>query len=72
MSHAGASGTLDTIITWRLVPEEGGTRLELVQEGFDLDSPLGRQALAGMKPGWPKVLDRLENVLASGAGATTA
>lgn len=58
-----ATGTLDTIITWRLVPEGGGTRLELTQEGFDLASPVGRQAFEGMKPGWPQVLARLEAVL---------
>lgn len=56
-------GRLDTVITWRLVPEDGGTRLELKQEGFDLASPMGRQALEGMKPGWPKVLERLGAVL---------
>ncbi|MBV9772529.1 MAG: SRPBCC domain-containing protein [Gemmatimonadetes bacterium] len=58
-----ATGSLDTLITWRLLPEEGGTRLRLTQEGFDLDSPLGRRALEGMRPGWPKVLARLEAVL---------
>ena len=59
-----AAGKLDTIITWRLVPEGTGTRLSLTQEGFDLDSPMARQAFEGMKPGWPKVLARLGEVLA--------
>jgi uncharacterized protein YndB with AHSA1/START domain len=58
-----AAGTLDTVITWELVPEDAGTRLKLTHQGFDLDSPLGRQALEGMKPGWPKVLARLEAIL---------
>jgi uncharacterized protein YndB with AHSA1/START domain len=58
-----ATTSLDTIITWRLVPEGTGTRLELTQEGFDLDSPMGRQALEGMKPGWPKLLARMASVL---------
>jgi uncharacterized protein YndB with AHSA1/START domain len=58
-----AAGTLDTIITWQLVPEGPGTRLELTQEGFDLDSPMSRQAFEGMKPGWPRVLERLESLL---------
>jgi uncharacterized protein YndB with AHSA1/START domain len=58
-----ATTTLDTIITWRLVPEGGGTRLELMQEGFDLDSPLAKQAFEGMKSGWPGVLARLEAVV---------
>jgi uncharacterized protein YndB with AHSA1/START domain len=59
-----ATTSLDTIITWRLVPEGSGTRLHLRQEGFDLDSPMGRQALEGMKPGWPKILARLDAALA--------
>jgi hypothetical protein len=46
------------------VPEGSGTRLHLRQEGFDLDSPMGRQALEGMKPGWPKILARLDAALA--------
>lgn len=58
-----ATTTLHTIITWEVIPEDGGTRLRLTHEGFNLDSPMGRQALEGMKPGWPKVLARLESVL---------
>src|SRR5262249_18432087 len=58
-----ATGTLDTIITWRLVPEGAGTRLELRHEGFDLDSPMSRQAFEGMRPGWSNVLARLGEAL---------
>jgi uncharacterized protein YndB with AHSA1/START domain len=58
-----AATTLATLITWRLEPEGGGTRLHLRHEGFDLSSPLSRQAFEGMKPGWPKVLQRLDRVL---------
>lgn len=60
-----ATDTLDTTVSWELFPEGSGTRLKLTHEGFNLDSPLGRQALEGMKPGWPKVLARLESVLSS-------
>jgi len=56
-------GRLDTFLDWRLAPEGEGTRLTLTHEGFDLDSPMGRQAFEGMKPGWPKVLARMESVL---------
>jgi len=56
-------GRLDTFLDWRLAPEGEGTRLTLTHEGFDLDSPMGRQAFEGMKPGWPKVLARMECVL---------
>src|SRR6478735_6432930 len=55
-----ATGTLDTIITWHLAPEGDGTHLTLVHEGFDLDSPLSRQAFHGMGSGWPKLLERLD------------
>jgi uncharacterized protein YndB with AHSA1/START domain len=63
LAYRFAIGTLDTSITWRLLPEGAGTRLVLKHEGFDLDSPLARHALEGMKPGWPKVLARLDTVL---------
>ena len=58
-----SAGRLDTIVTWRLAPEGAGTRLRLTHEGFNLDSPMGWQAFEGMKPGWPRVLARLEMVL---------
>jgi len=58
-----AQPTLDTIITWELAPEAGGTRLTLTHEGFDLDSPVGRRAFEGMKPGWPGVLDKIATTL---------
>ena len=57
-----ATTTLDTTITWELAPEGDGTRLTLRHEGFDLDSPMGRQAFEGMKPGWPGLLARIETV----------
>jgi uncharacterized protein YndB with AHSA1/START domain len=71
-----ATGALDTIITWRLTPEGSGTRLTLTHEGFDLESPLSRQAFDGMKSGWPRVLERLEalhrSVSTAGSGAIGA
>lgn len=47
-------------ITWRLEAEGMGTRLHLEHSGFDLDSPMGRQAYEGMSNGWPSVLARIE------------
>jgi uncharacterized protein YndB with AHSA1/START domain len=58
-----ATGSLDTMITFRLEPEGDGTRLIFVQEGFDLDSPMGRSAYEGMKPGWPRILAKIADVL---------
>ena len=63
LKYRFAAGTLDTIITLQLTPEGRGTRLTLTHEGFNVDSPLGRKAFEGMKPGWPKVLARLETAL---------
>jgi uncharacterized protein YndB with AHSA1/START domain len=60
-----APGRLYPIITWRLAPEGTGTRLTLTHEGFDLDSPMGKAAFEGMKPGWPNVLARLGEALAA-------
>ncbi|HKU38334.1 MAG TPA: SRPBCC domain-containing protein [Polyangiales bacterium] len=57
-----AIGVLDTTITWELTPHGSGTRLTLTQSGFDLDSPLGREALEGMGAGWPRLLERLATV----------
>jgi uncharacterized protein YndB with AHSA1/START domain len=34
-----ATNSLDTIISWHLVPERGGTRLYLRHEGFDMWIP---------------------------------
>ncbi len=64
LQYRFAAGSLDTIITWRLAAEGTGTRLSLTHEGFNLDSPMGRAAFEGMKPGWPAVLDRLGVLLA--------
>ncbi|MBW8886530.1 MAG: SRPBCC domain-containing protein [Fibrobacteres bacterium] len=56
-------GTLNTFITWRLAAEGAGTRLKLIHEGFDMDSPMGRMAFEGMGAGWPKVVAHLATVL---------
>jgi uncharacterized protein YndB with AHSA1/START domain len=62
-SYRFAEPTLNTTITWELAPEGGGTRLTLIHKGFDLDSPVGRRAYEGMKPGWPGILARIATVL---------
>lgn len=65
LRYTYGEGGLDTTITWRLVPEGTGTRVLLVHEGFDLDTPVGRQARDGMGHGWPTVLGRLGPVLSA-------
>ena len=71
LKYRFATGTLNTTIAWELSPTPGGSRLILVHEGFDLDSPMARQAFEGMKPGWPGILQRLGTVL-DGAFEVTA
>ena len=63
LSFSFAPGALNSTITWRLVPEEGGTRLSLEHKGFDLASPPGKTAFHGMSSGWPTVIDRLQATL---------
>ncbi|MGW8401850.1 SRPBCC family protein [Streptomyces lydicus] len=65
LRYSFAPGSLDTTITWQLLPEGTGTRLLLEHAGFDLDSPLGKAALEGMGRGWPDVLQRIEPALAA-------
>ncbi|WP_330186122.1 SRPBCC domain-containing protein [Dactylosporangium sp. AC04546] len=63
LRYSFAEGSLDTTLTWRLEPEGTGTRLFLEHEGFDPDSPLGRQALEGMGNGWPAILANMTRAL---------
>ena len=69
LKYLFATGVLDTVITWRLTPEGSGTRLTLIHEGFNLDTPMGRQAYEGMKSGWPNVLTRLAATLSMASHA---
>lgn len=62
-SYRFAEPTLNTTITWQLAPEGEGTRLTLIHQGFDLESPVGRRAYEGMKPGWPGILERIATIL---------
>jgi len=64
LAYTFAEDSLNTTITWRLVSEGIGTRLFLEHSGFDLDSPLGRQAVEGMGNGWPSILRHMGSALA--------
>ena len=52
---------LDSVVTWTLTPVAGGTRLTMVQTGF---LPEQKLAYHGARAGWPRFLDKLEDVLA--------
>jgi uncharacterized protein YndB with AHSA1/START domain len=49
---AWRGGTVDTTVTWTLVPEGTGTRLFLVHDGFDPDDPVDQMARRTMGSGW--------------------
>lgn len=59
-----AEGMLDTTITWELEATANGTILHFEHAGFNLDTPLGRQALEGMGNGWLSLLTRIDQILA--------
>jgi uncharacterized protein YndB with AHSA1/START domain len=46
-----AASVLDTVVTWTLTPQGGGTRLELEHSGF---RPEAAQAFAGAGLGWQR------------------
>jgi uncharacterized protein YndB with AHSA1/START domain len=50
-----------TVVTWTLTPTTAGTHLRMEQSGFRPDQP---QAYQGAKYGWPRFLDKLEEVVA--------
>jgi uncharacterized protein YndB with AHSA1/START domain len=58
-----AGGTLRTIVTWTLDATDGGTLLRLEQAGFRVRDESAREA---MHRGWPRVLERLAEVVAEG------
>jgi uncharacterized protein YndB with AHSA1/START domain len=45
-------GTLDTTVTWRLVPEGTGTRLLISHDGFDDTDPAQQAAMRILGGGW--------------------
>ncbi|MEU8314558.1 SRPBCC domain-containing protein [Micromonospora sp. NPDC048169] len=66
MRWAWRGGTLDTVVTWTLVPEGRGTRLFLEHAGFDPDDPLQRRTFTVLDGGWrTRVWTRLAGTLAA-------
>ena len=50
---------LKTVVTWTLTPVETGTLVRMEQSGFRPEDALGRKMMGG---GWPRILERLEEV----------
>jgi uncharacterized protein YndB with AHSA1/START domain len=61
-------GTLDTTVTWRLVPEGTGTRFLITHDGFDDTDPAQQAAMKILGGGWRGHLARRMLSVLDGAG----
>jgi uncharacterized protein YndB with AHSA1/START domain len=61
LSYSWGDSQLKSVVTWTLTPTKTGTRLRMEQVGFRPDQP---RYYGGAKAGWPRFLDRLDEVLA--------
>lgn len=61
LAYSWAGMGLESVVTWTLIPTAAGTRLRMEQVGFQPDQNL---AYHGAKAGWPKFLNKLEQLLA--------
>ncbi len=66
-SHAGYVSRLDTVVTWTLTRNEGGTRLRLVHSGFIMATNMS--IFKNVSAGWSKVVSKLIAIVAE-VGAT--
>ena len=57
--NVGYGSKLDTLVTWTLTPEGGGTRVRMVHSGFEL--PRNDTAYENMSGGWRKVVPGLRD-----------
>lgn len=48
---------VETVVSYRLEREGGGTRLYFEQSGFELEQPAHRAAYDAMSPGWGSLLE---------------
>lgn len=58
--NIGYGSLLDTVVTFTLAPERGGTRLRLVHSGFVM--PRNETAYENMSGGWKKIIPKLGDV----------
>jgi uncharacterized protein YndB with AHSA1/START domain len=54
---------LDSVVSWTLIPTEGGTRLRLVHAGFR--SPENDFAFDAMSGGWGRIVQRIGEIAAA-------
>jgi uncharacterized protein YndB with AHSA1/START domain len=61
----GEDNGLNSVVTWRLVPEDDGTHLYMEHEGFDPNHPLQLKGYQMMSQGWSRIIEqRIAEVLA--------
>ena len=62
-------GVLDTVVSWRLVPEGAGTRLLIRHDGFDDGDPEQRMTMGILGGGWRgHLVKRLGELLGTAPG----
>jgi len=64
VQNAPPSSSLDSVVEWTLTRVAGGTRVRMEHSGF---RPQNESAYTTMSGGWPRILERLENVAAERA-----
>ncbi len=64
-SNKKYGSVLDSTVTWTLTPVEGGTHLRMEHAGFR--SPENDFAYDAMSPGWGRIVEGLERVVAAQA-----
>jgi uncharacterized protein YndB with AHSA1/START domain len=60
-AHDDPAFHLESVVTFTLTPTASGTHLRVEQAGFRPDQ---RQAFGGAMAGWPRFLDKLEEIVA--------
>jgi uncharacterized protein YndB with AHSA1/START domain len=66
-SNKKYGSVLDSTVTWTLTPTDGGTHLKMEHAGFR--SPENDFAYDAMNPGWGRIVEGLERVVAAQAAA---
>ena len=61
--YSWKGSTLDSVVTWTLRAEDGGTRLRMVHAGFR--SPDNDMAYEAMSPGWGRIVERIAGIAAT-------
>ncbi|HEY0599300.1 SRPBCC domain-containing protein [Brevundimonas sp.] len=60
-AHDDPAFNLESVVTFTLTPTPAGTHLRVEQAGFRPDQ---RQAFGGAMAGWPRFLEKLEEIVA--------